>query len=299
MLGAGGLVLALRRWRASPGSSPPTPTRSSSREERARVVTDERATDGGSEEEREFLLRSLDDLEAERAAGNIDDETYQRLHDDYTARAAIAVRAMRDGRTRGARRPRHRRRRAGTGSSSSAGSSCSRSVAATVMAFALGARLPGQTITGNRGAGAAGVVQRARRRALERAVARSPTDAEARLALARFRLGRRDLAGALRDVPGRGHARRRRTPSRSRTAAGSSGSRATPTRRLQLLDKAVTVDPSYPDAHFFRGYVLLQDKKNPERRDPGVPAVPCGRARLTARRPGAHSCSPQAVEAGK
>ncbi len=51
------------------------------------------------EEERDFLLRSLDDLDAERAAGNIDDETYERLHDDYTARAAIAVRAMQGGGT--------------------------------------------------------------------------------------------------------------------------------------------------------------------------------------------------------
>jgi hypothetical protein len=32
------------------------------------------------EAEREFLLRSLDDLESEREAGNIDDETYRSLH---------------------------------------------------------------------------------------------------------------------------------------------------------------------------------------------------------------------------
>jgi len=49
------------------------------------------------EAERDFLLRSLDDLEGERAAGGIDDESYSRLHDDYTARAAAAIRALRDG----------------------------------------------------------------------------------------------------------------------------------------------------------------------------------------------------------
>ena len=43
------------------------------------------------EEERHFLLRSLDDLDAERAEGNIDDETYARLHADYTARAARVI----------------------------------------------------------------------------------------------------------------------------------------------------------------------------------------------------------------
>ena len=49
------------------------------------------------EAEREFLLRSLDDLESEREAGNIDDETYRSLHEDYTARAATVIRSLRDG----------------------------------------------------------------------------------------------------------------------------------------------------------------------------------------------------------
>ena len=49
------------------------------------------------EAERDFLLRSLDDLEAERDAGNIDDETYRELHDDYTARAAAVIRTIDDG----------------------------------------------------------------------------------------------------------------------------------------------------------------------------------------------------------
>ena len=49
------------------------------------------------EQERDFLLQSLDDLEAEHDSGGIDDESYQQLHDDYTARAAATIRALRDG----------------------------------------------------------------------------------------------------------------------------------------------------------------------------------------------------------
>ncbi len=49
------------------------------------------------EAERDFLLRSLDDLDNERRIGNIDDETYERLHADYTARAAAVLRQLRDG----------------------------------------------------------------------------------------------------------------------------------------------------------------------------------------------------------
>jgi tetratricopeptide (TPR) repeat protein len=36
-----------------------------------------------------------------------------------------------------------------------------------------------------------------------------------------------------------------------------------PEPALVSLDKAVAIDPSYPDAHFFRGMVLYQDRKDP------------------------------------
>src|SRR5437868_2380987 len=45
-------------------------------------------------EERDFLLRSLRDLEAERAAGDIEENDYRELKDDYTARAAAVIRAL-------------------------------------------------------------------------------------------------------------------------------------------------------------------------------------------------------------
>lgn len=50
------------------------------------------------EEERDFLLRSLDDLERERAAGDIDEHDYRTLRDDYTARAAAVLRAIEERR---------------------------------------------------------------------------------------------------------------------------------------------------------------------------------------------------------
>lgn len=49
------------------------------------------------DEERRFLLRSLDDLEREYAAGDIDEVDYQALRDGYTVRAAAALRASDDG----------------------------------------------------------------------------------------------------------------------------------------------------------------------------------------------------------
>jgi len=46
------------------------------------------------EEERDFLLRSLDDLEAEHAAGDLEDADYRALEEDYTARAASVLRRL-------------------------------------------------------------------------------------------------------------------------------------------------------------------------------------------------------------
>lgn len=61
--------------------------------------------DGGERaalvEQRDFLLASLDDLDRERAAGDIDEVDYQALRDDYTARAAAVVRSLEAGEGRG------------------------------------------------------------------------------------------------------------------------------------------------------------------------------------------------------
>lgn len=51
------------------------------------------------EDQRDFLLRSLDDLEREHEAGDVDEHDYAALKDDYTARAAAMLRAIAAGRS--------------------------------------------------------------------------------------------------------------------------------------------------------------------------------------------------------
>jgi len=46
------------------------------------------------EQERQFLLRSLADLDAEFAAGDIEEDDYHSLTDDYTARTAAVLKAI-------------------------------------------------------------------------------------------------------------------------------------------------------------------------------------------------------------
>lgn len=57
----------------------------------APITPDERAA---LEEERDFLLASLEDLEREHEAGDVDDHDYTELRDDYTARAARVIRTI-------------------------------------------------------------------------------------------------------------------------------------------------------------------------------------------------------------
>lgn len=51
------------------------------------------------EDQRDFLLRSLDDLEREHDAGDLDDADYEALRSDYTGRAAETLRAIEDQRS--------------------------------------------------------------------------------------------------------------------------------------------------------------------------------------------------------
>lgn len=97
------------------------------------------------EEERRFLLRSLDDLERERRVGDVDDDDYAELRDGYTARAAAVLRQIESGRAALAPKPTVSWRR--------------RIVGAVVVVALVGVvwwalsassaqRLPGQQITG-------------------------------------------------------------------------------------------------------------------------------------------------------
>ncbi len=207
------------------------------------------------EAERDFLLRSLDDLDANRAAGDIDDETYERLHADYTARAAAVIRSLRDGvDSRPEPAPTSNRRRFAI-----IGVLVVFAVlASVVLAAALGARLPGQTVTGNSQSAGTGTQEANFRRAVER----RPDDPQSHLAYARFLLGSNKPAAALKEYD----ATTRLDP-KSAEAYAYGGwivyLAGLPDDALKRLDAAVAADPAYSDAHFFRGMVLFQGKNDP------------------------------------
>jgi len=158
---------------------------------------DNRHSRAALEDERDFLLKSLDDLEAEHESGGIDDESYAQLHDDYTARAAATIRALRDGvdaRPEPAP-PVPRRRRLVI----IAAVVVFAIVAGGSLAAALGARLPGQTSSGNSQASSDATAKRLGKviQSLEAKVNASPDDYDNRLALAHAYEANGDLRNAL------------------------------------------------------------------------------------------------------
>jgi tetratricopeptide (TPR) repeat protein len=101
---------------------------------------------GALADQRDFLLRSLEDLEREHEAGDVDEHDYAALKDDYTARAAHVLRALDAERPRVAppARTRSWRRTALT----IVGVGAFAVLAGVLVAHVAGRRDPGQTVTG-------------------------------------------------------------------------------------------------------------------------------------------------------
>lgn len=207
--------------------------------------------------EREFLLRSLADLEAEHAAGELTDERFRALHDQYTVQAATVLRAIErlhqaPAEPAGTAPARHRGRRAVTAVLVAA---VVVGGGGTLLARSLGEREAGQTITGN-AQSQSDTLDTLARRARQR-----PDDFDAQMAYASALMQAGEAVDALRAFD---------------TAARLDPSAPAPKayggwlvflaglteEALPRIDAAIAADPDYPDAHFFRGMVLLRGRND-------------------------------------
>src|SRR6476646_7704475 len=187
------------------------------------------------------------------------------MHDDYTARAAAAIRTLRDGvdnRPQPAPSVPTKRRVAVI-----AGVVVFAIVAGVALAAALGARLPGQTASGNSDTNtAAGVTKKelkARLTALEATANASPDDYQVRLDLARAYEQNNDNFNALKQSdaaikidPNRpeAHANAARLLYLSSEAATSDSDRSSLIASAKAgFDTAIAVGPDYADTYYFRG----------------------------------------------
>jgi uncharacterized protein (TIGR02996 family) len=233
------------------------------------------------ESERDFLLRSIADLETEREAGDLDDDRYRALKDDYTARAAAVLRSIEEGQEAvPAPAPVPRKRRLLTGGAVLVFVV----VAALALAAASGKRRDGQTVTGNAQGAQSGAARTAdRKAALEGQIKEHPDDPAAHLVYARFLIETSDPnAGGAWPPPEavKAYLKAAQLDPKNPEANAYAGwtlflatqnSEADPKTTVELIDRAlvrldaaVTANDNYPDGHFFRGMVQLRGKNDPK-----------------------------------
>lgn len=202
-------------------------------------------------EERDFLLRSLDDLERERAAGDLDDADYRTLKDDYTARTAAVLRAIDDAAaplpqattTEATAPPRNWLRPAMW----TLGVVAVAVSAGLLVAQSSGERLPGEPASGSI----------------------TPTGPSQKMTEARALVGEGKAAEAIKLYDEVIAADPRNAEALAyrgwlvRLVGRSTGDVALLERGLEFVTRAVEADPQYADAHFFRGMMLYQDKNDP------------------------------------
>jgi tetratricopeptide (TPR) repeat protein len=189
------------------------------------------------EEERDFLLRSLEDLEREHDAGDVDDVDYEELKDDYTARAAEVLRSIesRQAAFAARRQPPSPMRRVV-------------SIALVVVVAVLAGVAVGQA-SGRRGIGdeiTGDIRQTARDKVLQ--ARREMGEGEYLLAIETFdeviemspsNVEARAYKGWLLTIT-------------ARQAEPGEAQNLLRARAVQSLDRAVEIDPDYPDARIFR-----------------------------------------------
>ena len=205
------------------------------------------------EDERDFLLQSLRDLEEEHAAGELDDADYQALKDEYTAKAAAILRQLESPSSSPslpatdavpATRPRPK-----------AGRGKGRIVAGVLVLAAVSG-----------GAGYAVAQSSGERLAGDEATGDLPEGSVDRITKANALVAEGEILEAvkvyddlLEDDPENPVALAQR---------GWLLSRVDPSlvdRGLASIDRSIASDPRYPDAHFFRAMILWKAKGEPAR----------------------------------
>jgi len=226
------------------------------------------------EEERDHLLQSLEDLDRELAEGDIEEADYEALKEDYTARTAAVLRAIEDA---GPARPRRAAPESGAESESAPESESEATRGGGSRGFPKRARITVAALTVAALVAVSGVlVSRSaeQRRPGEAATgdiaATGPTgDVAQGLATARQLREQGQTLAAIRtydEVLAMDAKQPEALAYRGwlvRQAGAQAGNAELVNKGLEYVNRAVAADPSYPWAHFFRGLILYEDKRDP------------------------------------
>jgi len=233
------------------------------------------------EEERDHLLQSLEDLDRELAEGDIEEADYDALKEDYTARTAAVLRAIEDA---APARPRRAAPESGPESESEADTrggsgGFPKRARIAVAALAVAALVAVSGVLVSRSA----EQRRPGEAATGDIAATGPTgDVAQGLATARQLREQGQTLAAIRtydEVLAMDAKQPEALAYRGwlvRQAGAQAGNAELVNKGLEYVNRAVAADPSYPWAHFFRGLILYEDKRDP------AAAVPELRAFLEA-----------------
>lgn len=213
------------------------------------------------EAERDFLLRSLDDLDDELRVGNIDPDQYRVLHDDYTARAAAVIKTLDDGVERAA--PGAPRATRTMRIVTACGLVVFAVLAGILLAHAVGQRHPGQTITGNSQVNQSATDALASARSTAVAQPKS-FDAQMAYAQALLDAGRPADAVVQYGIASKVDPKRPEPHASIGWLSALIARQVTdPSTRTQLfasaereVDRAITLDPKYVPAYAYKGIML-------------------------------------------
>jgi len=211
------------------------------------------------EEERDFLLASLTDLESEHDAGDVDDVDYESLKDAYTSRAAIVLRAIAD---------RHEL---------IAQSGENRSLTRTLLVLTLvavlsvgagwvvfrnaGTRAPGQGLTGDARQDSANLILQAQSATGQASAALGEGDGAKALKYFESAISAYDKALEL--SPANVEALTYRGWVMHTIAVNSDAAQAAQldSQARAFLDRAIAIDPTYADARVFRAILERNAKQ--------------------------------------
>ncbi len=224
---------------------PSSPAPVGSRARRARLDPDALAT---LEDEREFLARSLADLEREHDAGDIDDGDYATLRDDYVSRMATVLRSIED--RRAAIAANQRRRSPGRVAMVSVGVVAFAVAAGVLVAQVAGTRTSTGSLTGD--------IRASSRQQLQTCMELAGTAMQTNTADSLLQ-ALRCYDGVLDTQPSNAQALTYRGWLLVRT-----GDERLAAQGLTNLDAAVAADPAYPDARAFRTIVYYRNGQLPE-----------------------------------
>jgi tetratricopeptide (TPR) repeat protein len=208
-------------------------------------------------EDRDFLLASIRDLDAEFLAGDIDEVDYRALRDDYTARAASVLRRIEGARGPGVVEPgadavattppivrsrsRTRRERRTRGAALVALVGVVAGLAGFAVAESAGERNANDQATGSLPEGSTDRITRAQTLVSEGKILEAVKVYDSLLA----------------DDPGNPVALAQKGWLLSLVDASLVDA------GLASIDKAIAADPTYPESYFFRGMILWKAKDDP------------------------------------